>query len=165
MRLRLKLAAICAVTAILPLIAISIFIVRQASAAERNGRIEKLETEARAAESIYENRLIEMRSGAQGIAVDIAAKSLLEPEGAGRNSSPGPGRARLQALQDLIARYRDELSLDFLIVTDSGGQVVVKHNDPPKPGETMVGAQGKNLLAEEVINAGSRLHVTSLAES
>jgi HAMP domain-containing protein len=138
---------------------------RQASATARNGRIEKLEAEARAAESIYEKRLIEMRSAAQGLAVDIAAKSLVEPPEPVRSGSVGSVGSARARLQDLLARARDELSLDFLIVTDPGGQVIARHNDSPQAGETLIGPAGKNPVAEEVINAGSRLHVVSLAAS
>jgi HAMP domain-containing protein len=165
MRLRIKLGVICALAATVPLAAISFLIVRQASATARNGRIEKLEAEARAAESIYEKRLIEMRSAAQGLAVDIAAKSLLEPSESSRAGSAGAAHARVQGLQDLLARARDELSLDFLIVADNSGQVVARQNDAPKAGEMLAGPAGRNLVAEEVINAGIRLHVVSLAAS
>src|SRR5262249_38879566 len=162
MRLRIRLAAICAVTAALPLVAISILIVRQAAASARNGRMEKLQAESRAAESVYEKRLIEMRSAAQGLADEIAGRSLLESGETGRNPGSGAARARLQ---DFLATSRDALSLDFLIVAQADGQVFARHNDLPKPGETLVGSSGRNPLAEEVIGAGSRLRVTSLAES
>src|SRR5262244_561075 len=152
MRLKIKLAAICAVTAALPLVAISILIARQAAAAARNGRMEKLQAESRAAESVYEKRLIEMHSAAQGLADEIAARSLLEPAESGRNTASGAARARLQ---DFLATSRDALSLDFLIVSEADGRVVARHNDLPKPGETLVGSSGKNPLAEEVINGGS----------
>src|SRR5262245_9316016 len=128
MRLRIKLAGICALTATVPLIAISILIMRQASGAARQGRIEKLEAEARAAENIYEKRLIERRSAAQGLADEIAAKSLVETAETGRGAAAGPARARLQ---DLLTRSRDELGMDFLIVADSSGQVIARHNDAP----------------------------------
>ena len=136
MRLRIKLGVICALAAAAPLAAISFLIMREASATARSGRIEKLEAEARAAESIYRKRLIEMRSAAQGLAVDIAAKSLVEPAESGRAGSAGLAHPRLQALQDMLAKARDELSLDLLIVTDPGGQVIARQNDAPQPGQT-----------------------------
>jgi HAMP domain-containing protein len=160
MRLRIKLASVCALTAILPLIGISVLIVRWAAAAARTAGVQKLESEARAAESIYEKRLIEMRSAAQGLADEIAAKSLLDAVDSGRNTSSGPARGRLQ---DLLTRSKDELSLDFLLVADPGGQVIARHNDSPKPGESLLAPSARNPLAEEVIDAGGRLHVTSLA--
>jgi len=160
MRLRIKLASVCALTAILPLIGISVLIVRRAAAAARTAGVQKLESEARAAESIYEKRLIEMRSAAQGLADEIAAKSLLDAVDSGRNTSSGPARARLQ---DLLTRSKDELSLDFLVVADPRGQVIARHNDSPKQGENLLAASARNPLAEEVIDAGGRLHVTSLA--
>src|SRR5262249_61849828 len=125
MRLRIKLGVICAVAATVPLIALSILIVRQSAAAARSGKVDKLEAEAQAAESVYEKRLIEMRSAAQGLADEIAVKLLLEQGTSGR--SAGPPRA----LQDFLARARDELSLDFLIVADASGQVIARHNDAP----------------------------------
>jgi HAMP domain-containing protein len=160
MRLRIKLGLICALAATLPLVAISFLIMRQASATARDGKMEKLQAEARAAGSIYEKRLIEMRSAAQFLAVDIAAKSLVDTSESVRPGSAGPAHARLQ---DLLAKARDELSLDFLVVTDPAGQVVARHNDVPQRGETLVGPAGKNPVAEEIINAGSRLQVISIA--
>jgi hypothetical protein len=144
------------------MIVISVLIVRQAAGSARSARDQKLESEARAAEAIYEKRLIEMRSAAQGLADEIAAKSLLESGESGHSSSSGPARARLQ---DLLQRSKDELSLDFLIVADAGGQVVARHNDTPKPGEALLAPSARNPLAEEVIEAGGRLHITSLAAS
>jgi hypothetical protein len=144
------------------MIGISILIMRQAAAAARTAREQKLESEARAAEAIYEKRLIEMRSAAQGLADEIAAKSLLETGESGHSSSSGPARARLQ---DLLQRSKDDLGLDFLIIADAGGQVIARHNDNPKPGETLLAPTARNPLAEEVIDAGSHLHITSLAAS
>jgi hypothetical protein len=160
MRLRIKLASVCALTAILPLIGISILIARRSAAAARTAGVQKLESEARAAESIYEKRLIEMRSAAQGLADEIGAKSLLDAVDSARSSSSGPARARLQ---DLVTRSKDELGLDFLIVADAGGQVIARHNDSPKPGETLLSPSARNPLADAVIDAGGRLHVTSVA--
>jgi len=160
MRLRIKLVAICALAAAVPLIAVSIVIVQQVSASARTARIEKLDSEARAAESIYEKRLIEMRSAAQGLADEIAAKSLFEADHGTLPSSGSPSHHRLQ---DLLERSHDELSLDFLIVADAEGKVVARHNDNPQPGETLIGASSRNPIADEVINAGSHQHVISMA--
>ena len=153
MRLSIKVASISALVLAIPLIASSIFLVRGVSSNSRARATLHLESSARAAEGIYEKRLVEMRSAAQGLAGQIALNSLT-------GGPLAPERARLQ---DLLTHARDQLSLDFLIVTDAAGNVIARHNDLPAPNESLLQPRSPNPIAAKIINDGSRLQATSAA--
>jgi HAMP domain-containing protein len=147
MRLSLKLAAACAAVTAVPLTLASIFVLRQVSSHAGRLIIEQLESNSRAAESIYQKRLDEMSSAAQRLADEIAIHGAIE--------SSGSARARLQ---DLLSRARDELSLDFLIVADPARRCLARHNDMPAAGESL-----SNPIAEKALSNGSRMQAFAVA--
>jgi hypothetical protein len=155
MRLSLKLGALCAVAAFIPLSIISLLIQSQASAHAREQALEHLRSDARAASSLCEKRLIEMRATAQALADEVANRALVSSDSLDRNNPAAWAR-----LQDLLPRAQNEGSLDFVLITDPLGRVIARHNDRPSPGETLLGAGDKNPIAERVI-AGGNLPVAS----
>lgn len=151
MRLSLKLSALCATAAFLPLTVASIAVLRNAPSEQPAYPPEQLRSEARAAAVLYEKRLEQMRLAAQYIASEITLKVSAGIEG---NIS-----RRLGPLLDLLNRARDELSLDFLIVADNAGRVIARHNDLPSAGESIL----QNALAAKIIVEGARLRTSPLA--
>src|SRR5439155_1591034 len=154
MRLSLKLGALCAAAAFIPLFIISLLILSEVSAHARQQALEHLRSDARAAASLCDKRQIELRAMAQSLADEIANRALVSSDSLDRGN---PAWARLQ---DLLPRAQIEASLDFVIVTDPLGRVIARHNDRPAPGETLLGAGDKNPIAERVI-AGGNLPVAS----
>jgi HAMP domain-containing protein len=152
MRLSEKLAALLATAALLPLITASIFVLREVSSSSRSRAGEHLRASARAAASMYERRLGEMRSAAQRLADDIANKAYASRDNADRDAA-----AALARLQDMLPGAHKDLALDFLIITDPAGRVIARNNGRPAPGETLLGPNGGNLVAERVIFEGARL--------
>src|SRR5262245_41111922 len=130
MRLSLKLGALCAAAAALPLIIVSLVVFSQISSHWRGQFLNQLKRDARAAQAIYEIRMVEMRGAAQRLADEIAIRGLIASEAADH------GNASWSKLQDMLPRAQDDLFLDFLIITDAQGKVVARHNDRPTPGET-----------------------------
>jgi hypothetical protein len=152
MKLREKLAALCAVVAALPLMIAALVSFSALSANSRHQAIEQLSQEARAAAAIYDKRLNELRAAAQQIGVDIANKALVSSE-----SAEGSANAAWARLQDMLPRAQNEFNLDFLIVADPTGRVIARHNDKPLAGETLLAAGEKNLLVEKVISDANLL--------
>jgi HAMP domain-containing protein len=159
MRLSLKLGALCAGAAIVPLAAASIILLLGPNAETPAPVFEQAEAGARSALSIYEKRLEQMRLASQHLANEIGLKILAQ----GSESEPLSG-AKLARLQDLLSRARDELSLDFLIVTERTGRVIARHNDLPGASETLASPSGGNRLATRVITEGAQLRVSPLAD-
>ena len=155
MRLSLKLGALCAAAAFLPLFIIPLIILSEVSAHARRHALEQLRSEARAAASLAEKRLIEIRAAAQALADEIANRALVSSDNLDRNNPAAWAR-----LQDLLPRAQNENSLDFVIVTDPLGRVIARQNDRPAPGETLLAAGDQNPIAERVI-AGGNLPVAS----
>ena len=150
MRLSLKLGALCAAAAIIPLLIVSLLLRSQGSAESRRRSLEQLRSDARAAASLCEKRLIELRAAAQGLADEIANRALVSGEDSDRDNPAAWAR-----LQDLLPRAQNEASLDFIIVTDPLGRVIARHNDKPQPGETLLGAGDKNPVADRVLTGGN----------
>ncbi|MEK6407295.1 MAG: HAMP domain-containing protein [Acidobacteriota bacterium] len=150
MRLSLKLGALCAAAAFIPLLIISLLTLSEVSAHARQQALEQLGSDARVAVSLYEKRLIEMRAMAQALADEIANRALVSTDSLDRNNPASWAR-----LQDLLPRVQTEASLDFVIVTDPLGRVIARHNDRPSPGETLLGSSDKNPIAERVIAGGN----------
>ncbi|HSQ20231.1 MAG TPA: hypothetical protein VLR92_07645 [Blastocatellia bacterium] len=100
--------------------------------------------------SLYDKRLVELRATAQGLADEIANRALVSSDNADRNTPAAWAR-----LQDLLPRAQSEASLDMVIVTDPLGRVIARHNDRPSPGETLLGSDNKNPIAEKVIAGGN----------
>ncbi|MEK6323393.1 MAG: hypothetical protein AABN33_17275 [Acidobacteriota bacterium] len=155
MRLSLKLGAFCAAAAFIPLFITSLLILSEVSAHARQQALEQLRSDARAAASLSEKRLIEMRATAQALADEIANRALVSSDNLDRNNPAAWAR-----LQDLLPRAQSEASLDFVIVTDPLGRVIARQNDRPAQGETLLGADDKNPIAERVI-AGGNMPVAS----
>jgi HAMP domain-containing protein len=160
MRLSLKLGALCAAAAFIPLFIISLLIFSQVSAHSRQQAIEQLRSDARVAASLCDKRLIELRAAAQAFADEIADRALVSSDNLDRDNSAAWAR-----LQDLLPRAQNEASLDFVIVTDPLGRVIARHNDKPLPGETLLGAGDKNPIAEKVIAGGNRPAASCVIES
>lgn len=158
MRLSEKLAALLAVAAVLPLIPASILVLYAISSDAESRASRQLQTDARAAASIYEKRLAEMRAAAARLADDIANRALVSAA-----SAEGDRSAASKLLQDMLPSAQNELSLDFVIVADPQGRVIARHNNMPEPGETLVGPNDKNPVAERVIAEGSQLRGAPVA--
>ena len=77
MRLSLKLGAMCAASAFIPLVIISLLILSQVSAHSRRQALEQLRSDARVAATLCDKRLIELRASAQSLADEIANRALV----------------------------------------------------------------------------------------
>lgn len=150
MRLSLKLGALCAVAAFIPLVIFSNLILSQVSTHSRRQALDQLRSDARVAAALCDKRLTELRAAAQGLADEIANRALVSSDNLDRDNPAAWAR-----LQDLLPRAQNEASLDFVIVTDPLGRVIARHNDKPLPGETLLGADDKNPIAEKVIAGGN----------
>ena len=148
MRLSIKIGALCAVVAVVPLIIASAVILPRISSQSHEKAAEQLRTDARAAAALYDKRLTEMLAAAGRLANEIANQALTDS--AATNHTTSGAR-----LQDLFPRAQQDYFLDFLIVTDPLGQVLARHNDRPAAGETLLGADDKNPVIEKVITGGN----------
>ena len=160
MRLSEKLAALLAVAAVLPLILASVLVLYTISYDAKSHAVRRLQTDARAAASIYEKRLAEMRAAAGRLADEIANRALVSSA-----SAEGDRSAASRLLQDILPSAQNELSLDFVIVADPQGRVIARHNNMPEPGETLVDPNDKNPVAERVIAEGPQLRGAPVAAS
>src|SRR5262245_4909494 len=158
MKLSLKLGALCAVGVALPVLIVAAFALSAFSSYSHAQAIEQLKQDSRAALSVYQKRLDELRAAAQQIAVDIANKALVTSDRGQQENTSAWAR-----LQDLLPRAQNEFNLDFLIVADPTGRVIARHNDKPAAGELLTSSSEKNLLAEKVITEGIQLHNVGLA--
>ena len=149
MRLSLKLGALCAAAAFIPLFIISLLIRSEVSADARRRAMEHLRSDARMGASLYDKRVIELRATAQALADEIANRALVSSDKVDRNDPAAWAR-----LQDLLPRAQSEASLDLVIVTDPLGRVIARHNDRPSAGETLLTSDDKNPIAEKVIAGG-----------
>src|SRR5262245_6005286 len=158
MRLSLKLGALCAGAAAVPLVAAAVVVMQRMPAQQSEQPAAEVQAGSRTALVVYEKRLEQMRLAAQHLANEIGLKVLGEGSGSERVSGP-----KLARLQDLLSRARDELSLDFVVIADSRGQVIARHNDVPAAGETLVQSSSRNLLGAKVVADGSQLRTSPLA--
>ncbi|MFY9573573.1 MAG: hypothetical protein WAV20_19420, partial [Blastocatellia bacterium] len=159
MRLSVKLGALCAAAAFIPLLIVSLLIQSEVSAHARRQSLEQLRTDARAAGSLYEKRLMELRAAAQRLADEIANRALVSGDNLDRNSAAGWAR-----LQDMLPRAQTEAALDLVIVTDPLGRVIARHNDRPSAGETLLGGNDNNPIVERVITGGNQPVVSCVLE-
>ncbi|HXG67989.1 MAG TPA: hypothetical protein VNO70_23025 [Blastocatellia bacterium] len=156
----LKLGAICAASAVLPIIA-SLVIAHFLISSEAEARAaEQLNSQTRAAASIYEKRLAEMRLAAQKLAIAIANRALVTGDRDGRESG-----IALAPLQDLLPPAQNEHNLDFVTVANSAGQVITRHNGLPAAGETVLPADGYNPELARVFSEGRSLRAATAAYS
>ena len=151
MRLSEKLGAVCAAAALVPLVIASLIVLPQVSSYSRRQAIENLQSDARAAAGLYEKRLVELRGAAQTLADDIFNRALVGGEQTGGNTPPTWAR-----LQDMLPRAQNDYGLDSVVVADAQGRVIARHNDRPVPGETLLGAEDKNPIAEKIISGGNQ---------
>lgn len=159
MRLSEKLGAVCAAAALIPLIIALLIVLPQVSSYSRRQAIENLQSDARAAAGLYEKRLVELRGAAQKLADDIFNRALVGGEQPGGNATPAWAR-----LQDMLPRAQNDYGLDSVVVADMQGHVIARHNDRPAPGETLLGAEDKNPLAEKIISSGNQPIASVVAE-
>jgi HAMP domain-containing protein len=145
MRLSVKVGAICAAAAITPVILVSALASSRFSSEWREAAMRNSQSNARSAAAIYEKRLAQMRSAAQALALEIAYKAALAGDGSDAN-------AALASLQNLLPPAQNEFGLDFIIVTNPAGRVILRHNDRPTEGETLTAPSDKNPVAEHVIS-------------
>jgi len=155
MRLSYKIGALTAAAAFVPILIISLLVLSKVSSHARAQALDQLRSDSRAAASLCEKRIVELRGVAQMLAGDIASRALVSTDSADRNSA-----GALARLQDILPRTQNDASLDLVIVTDPLGRVIARHNDKPAPGETLLGPDDKNPVAERVI-AGGNLPVAS----
>jgi hypothetical protein len=158
MGLRLKLAVVCSVAVVIPLLMGAIFIFRQVSSRLREQSIQRLQAQSSAAMSLYDKRLAQMQSAAETLADEIGGKSLLGTDGSA--AAQTQSRAKLQ---DLLSGERDRLSLDFLIVSDPVGLVIARHNDSPSDREAVTAPGKSNPVVDAVLAEGRRLDRTPTA--
>ncbi len=145
MRLSLKLAVLCAALILLPFV-IALVVAPYRVASQAHDRLTaQLQADAKTAVSLYEKRLAELRVAAQRLAVDIANKSVISAD----STEAEKNTAKAQA-QDLLSAAQNELSLDFLLIADLSGRVLVRHNDRPADSETLLDSGQKSLIAEKV---------------
>ncbi|HJQ22706.1 MAG TPA: cache domain-containing protein [Blastocatellia bacterium] len=143
MRLSEKLGAVCAGAAILPLLVAALVVLSQLSAHARRQAEENLQREAQAAAAIADKRLVALRSAAQRLADDIANRALAASDQNVGSRPPTP-QARIQ---DIVSRALQDDGLDFVIVADTQGRVIARHNDLPAPSEMLTTGDDRNLLA------------------
>jgi HAMP domain-containing protein len=152
MRLSLKLGALCATVAMVPLLVASLIVVLQVSASARNEMLGQLRGSARAASGLYEKRTIELSYAAEQLSGMIAARGLVGNEAPDKPDD----NAGWAQLHNLLSDAKNTYFLDFVIVADAQGRVRARHSGRPAPGETVTGGEDKNPLVEKVINGGSR---------
>ncbi|HEU4388822.1 MAG TPA: hypothetical protein VFV34_13555, partial [Blastocatellia bacterium] len=150
MRLSLKLGALCAGVAIVPVAAASVVVLQRVPSAQATPELSEIQASTTTALALYEKRLEQMRLAAQYLANEIGLRVLLE----GSEPLGGPKLARLQ---DLLSRARDELSLDFVVVADKTGHVIARHNDAPAAGEMLPQSTSRNAIAGKVMADGAQL--------
>ncbi|HEX8088596.1 MAG TPA: hypothetical protein VF762_07060, partial [Blastocatellia bacterium] len=99
MKLSLKLGALCAAVILPPLLIISALVLSNISSYSRKKTLDNLRGNARAAASLYEKRLAEMRAAAQQLADEIANRALVSGDTSGQANNGAWGR-----LQNMLAR-------------------------------------------------------------
>jgi HAMP domain-containing protein len=152
MRLSLKLGLLCAIVALLPFLLLTLFVLSSGTSANRTASLEQLQTNSRVVAGFYEKRLETMRAAAAQLAIDVANKALVSSDN--QQAENGAAMARLQ---DLLPRAQNDYSLDFLIVADSTGRVIARHNDRPRPGESLTAGDELNPIAAKVIADAGQL--------
>ncbi|HLG18063.1 MAG TPA: cache domain-containing protein [Blastocatellia bacterium] len=146
-----KLGALCAVAAAAPIVAVSVLVHYQVSSSWRDQVDQRLQSDARAAEAIYERRLSELVSAVQRLAEEVGEKAVVSSTRTERE-----GSSALARLQDMLPRAQNEMGLDFVLITDPSGRVIARNNDKPAAGETVMGPNDKNPIAERVIGESSQ---------
>lgn len=146
MRLSEKIAALCGGVVFITITIILILAFQQFSSYWQDRSAIQLQNDARAAAGLYEKRLAELRSTAQRLAVEITGKIVA----GGEATEAERNQARAQ-VQDILSNAQNKHSLDFLIVADLSGRVLVKHNDQPAAQETLLAESDKNPVADRVL--------------
>jgi HAMP domain-containing protein len=157
MKLSEKTGALCAIVAALPILIASVLVLSEIYSSYTSQAARQIESGARAAVSLYEKRLVEMRAAAQGLADEIAAVALV----GGENQEQAAAAARLQ---DILRRAQDAYSLDLVVVADPQGQVRARHNGRPAAGETLLAPDDKHLLADLVLSGDGQTVASGIIE-
>ena len=152
MRLSLKLGLLCAIVALLPFLLLTLFVLSSGTSASRTASLDQLQTNCLVVAGFYEKRLEAVRAAAAQLAVDVANKALVSSDN--QQAENGAAMARLQ---DLLPRAQNDYSLDFLIVADPSGRVIARHNDRPRPGESLTAGDELNPIAAKVIADAAQL--------
>src|SRR5215216_8131516 len=124
MRLSLKLGALGAAAALVPILITSALVLSNVSSYSRSQAQENLRSDARSAAAIYEKRLVELRAAAELLADEIANRALVSAEPSGQSNTAAWGR-----LQNMLAGAQNDFGLDFLIVGDPLGRITALHNN------------------------------------
>src|SRR5262245_39549540 len=74
-----------------------------------------------------------------------------------RSSAVTISRRKMARQLDLLPRAQNDYSLEFLLVADPSGLVIARHNDRPRPGESLTAGDEQNPLAAKVIADAAQL--------
>jgi len=149
MRLSEKLGALCAGAAILPLLVAALVVLSQLSLHARREASETLQRDVRAASAITEKRLSELRLAAQQFADQRAMNEVVNDLVTNTNVAAAGAR-----LQDILQRALQDYSVDFIIIANTQGRVIARHNDHPAATETLTNGDDRNALAERALSSG-----------
>ena len=141
----------------IPVAISSLILLPPLSAEWRENAGRRRQENLRAAGSILEKRLGDLKSATQLLAEEVSFAAL--SEGAG-GSGGAPARVRLQ---DILAHARDDYALDFLLIADPKGRVTARSNDTPGASEYLLQPERVNALAEIAIANGSRRQGAAIA--
>jgi hypothetical protein len=146
MRLSVKLAALCAASALIPSIILSTMVLSRASARSREDLNRQLEKEARAAASFFEKRLVEMSAAAAVISDEIQNRAMVSQES--KDGKDTGSAAAWSRLQDLLTHAQQRFALDFITVADASGKIIAQR---PALDESLLGAQDETELAKKTL--------------
>src|SRR2546423_1212311 len=94
MSLSHKLVALCALSAALPFLLLSLIVLNTGVSESRAANLDGLRADARLVAGLYEKRLEAVRAAAQQFAVDVANKALVSSDN--QRTEAGAAMARLQ---------------------------------------------------------------------
>ena len=149
LNIRNKLIIFAALLVFTPLALSAIAILLQVKGSIEDNAKKNIEKDARLAEKIYKGRQQNIKEIAQNLAQAISAENLLEsaqtpstPASGGAAAAPSSAAVTAQQsqlrgkrrIQELMAQRQDQV--DFLIVTDKSGKVLLTNKGEPKGNES-----------------------------
>lgn len=149
LNIRNKLIIFAALLVFTPLALSAIAILLQVKGSIEDNAKKNIEKDARLAEKIYKGRQQIIKEIAQNLAQAISAENLLEsaqtpstPTSGGAAAAPSSAAVTAQQsqlrgkrrIQELMAQRQDQV--DFLIVTDKSGKVLLTNKGEPKGNES-----------------------------
>ncbi|HMZ82001.1 MAG TPA: hypothetical protein PLL06_20055, partial [Acidobacteriota bacterium] len=149
LNIRNKLIIFAALLVFTPLALSAIAILLQVKGSIEDNAKKNIEKDARLAEKIYKGRQQIIKEIAQNLAQAISAENLLEsaqtpstPASGGAAAAPSSAAVTAQQsqlrgkrrIQELMAQRQDQV--DFLIVTDKSGKVLLTNKGEPKGNES-----------------------------